>query len=145
MNLNHLFIIYWFAKYFVFQIDGPKSVTIQYSTYYPSLDKYLIERKDHINITCKADCYPECTYLFYKNEKLLNNIYINKWVHMSRSMSGRYTCAAKNSMVKTYMNSSNFEDIYIKCAWKLGFFYILYFIWLINSIPSSLSVWYPTI
>lgn len=96
--------------------------------YYLSLDKYLIERKDYINIICKVDCYLECMYLFYKNEKLLNNIYINKWVYMSRSMFGRYICVVKNFMVKIYMNLLNFEDIYIKCVWKLGFFYILYFI-----------------
>lgn len=95
-------------------------MTVQYSTYYStyypsSYENFsLVERVDYINITCKADCYPECTYLFYQNGKLLNNTYINKLVH--RNMSGRYTCVAKNSILNTYKNSSNFEDINIKCT-----------------------------
>nr|XP_034303525.1 obscurin-like [Crassostrea gigas] len=53
-----------------------------------------------------------CTYLFYHNEKLLDKMYINELVH--RNMSGRYTCAAKNSLINTYRNSSNSQNIKIK-------------------------------
>lgn len=33
-------------------------------------------------------------------------------------MSGRYTCSAKNSIMKTYKISTNFVDISIKCMFK---------------------------
>lgn len=84
-------------------------MTIQYRS---SL-KHLIEAQDRLTITCDADCQPMCTYLFYQNEKLLDKRYINELLH--RNMSGRYTCAARNSLMNAYRNSSNSQNIKIKC------------------------------
>nr|XP_034303515.1 hemicentin-2-like [Crassostrea gigas] len=91
----------------------PKSVTIQYK----SLHKHLIEGQDRLTITCDADCQPMCTYLFYQNEKLLNKTYIYEPVH--KNMSGRYSCAAKNSLMNAYRNSSNIQNIKIKYQPKI--------------------------
>eukprot|EP00105_Crassostrea_gigas_P045799 XP_019929947.1 PREDICTED: hemicentin-1 [Crassostrea gigas] len=91
----------------------PKHVTIQYRS---SLE-HLIEGQDRLTITCDADCQPRCTYLFYQNEKLLNKEYAQEVVH--RNMSGRYTCAAKNSLMNAYRNSSNIQNIKIKYKPKI--------------------------
>nr|XP_034303529.1 uncharacterized protein LOC117681763 [Crassostrea gigas] len=86
----------------------PKYVRIHYWSSY----EHLIEGQDRLTISCDADCQPMCTYLFYQNEKLLNKRYIKELVH--RNMSGRYTCAAKNSLMNAYRNSSNIQNIKIK-------------------------------
>lgn len=78
-----------------------------------SSHNHLIEGQDRLTITCIADCQPRCTYLFYQNEELLNKEYIHEVVH--RNMSGRYTCAAKNSLMNAYRNSLNIRNIKIKC------------------------------
>ncbi|XP_065931658.1 hemicentin-1-like [Magallana gigas] len=86
----------------------PKYVRIHYWSSY----EHLIEGQDRLTISCDADCQPMCTYLFYQTEKLLNKRYIKELVH--RNMSGRYTCAAKNSLMNAYRNSSNIQNIKIK-------------------------------
>lgn len=84
---------------------------------YSSWNDQLIEGRDYITLTCNADCNPECYYMFYKNGKLLNKRYINERVH--RNMSGRYTCSAKNSIADTNKNSSNSQDINIRCKYEV--------------------------
>nr|XP_034300021.1 hemicentin-1-like [Crassostrea gigas] len=96
------------ANYTVNVQYSPKGVTIQYSSWY----RHLIEGQDYITFTCNADCNPGCSYLYYQNGKLLNKRYINERVY--RNMSGRYTCSAKNSIIDTYKNSSNSQDINIR-------------------------------
>lgn len=131
MTLSDIMLIliwvnYYALKYFSFWIDAPKYVTIQYW----SSHKHLIEGQDKLTIACNADCQPRCIYLFYQNEKLLNKRYTNEPVH--RNMSGLYTCAAKNSLMNTCRNSSNSQNIKIKCMCDtVSLFFNYYYIYLI--------------
>lgn len=92
-------------------IDETTKVTIGYRSKYD----HLKEGQYYITISCNADCNPECFYQFYRDEQLVHKVDGTIRVLASRNMSGRYTCSAKNSVMKTYKISTNFVDISIKC------------------------------
>lgn len=79
---------------------------------------HLKEGNYYITISCNADCNPECSYQFYRDEHLVHKDGGRISILAGRNMSGRYTCSAKNSIMKTYKISTNFVDINIKCMFK---------------------------
>nr|XP_022328442.1 uncharacterized protein LOC111127521 [Crassostrea virginica] len=87
---------------------GTTNVTIQYSSDYG----HLKEGQDYIRISCNADCNPECSYQYYKDNKFVNDP--DRRLLVDRKMSGRYICSAKNSFMNAYKDSTNFVDINIK-------------------------------
>ena len=103
---------YWKLNDFFSSVDGTTNVTIQYSSDYG----HLKEGQDYIRISCNADCNPECSYQYYKDNKFVNDP--DRRLLVDRKMSGRYICSAKNSFMNAYKDSTNFVDINIKCTFK---------------------------
>ena len=103
-----------------FYIDDTTKVTIRYRCKFD----HLKEGQDYITISCIADCNPECSYQFYRDEQLVHRVDRTISVLAGRNMSGRYTCSAKNSVMKTYKISSNFVDINVKCMFESVFCYV---------------------
>lgn len=75
----------------------------------------LQEGSGYIEISCNADCNPECDiYNIYHNGAL---VYASKHMTITkdRKNSGRYQCAVTNSISDRFVNSTNSVDINIKC------------------------------
>lgn len=91
--------------------DAPRNVTIRS---YGDIDD-LPEGPGYIEISCNADCNPECNrYKIYHNGEIINTSKDTR-IRKDRKNSGRYQCAATNSISDRFQNSTNNVDIDIKC------------------------------
>lgn len=91
--------------------DAPRNITIRFTS---DIDN-LKEDPGNIEISCNADCKPECDrYLIYYDGLILNTSKDTR-ITKSRRNSGRYQCAASNAVSNSYLNSTNSVDIDIKC------------------------------
>uniref|UniRef100_A0A8W8KXQ9 Uncharacterized protein n=1 Tax=Magallana gigas TaxID=29159 RepID=A0A8W8KXQ9_MAGGI len=90
--------------------DAPRNITIRSTS---DIDN-LKEDPGNIEISCNADCKPECDrYLIYYDGLILNTSK-DTIITKSRRNSGRYQCAASNAISNSYLNSTNSVDIDIK-------------------------------
>lgn len=82
---------------------------------YWSDSEELQEGPGYIEISCNADCNPECDrYQIYHNDAILKTSK-QATIQKDRKNSGRYKCAASNSGSYNFQISSNSVDIDINC------------------------------
>nr|XP_022320238.1 hemicentin-1-like isoform X2 [Crassostrea virginica] len=105
------------GDYFGWRFNSTTTVKIQTS----SGSGNIKEGQDYIRIDCNADCNPECSYKFYRDEQLTHVGDRGLLSKANRNMSGRYTCSAKNDIMNSYKNSTNFVDVNIKYGPEIAF------------------------
>uniref|UniRef100_K1PU64 B-cell receptor CD22 n=1 Tax=Magallana gigas TaxID=29159 RepID=K1PU64_MAGGI len=92
--------------------NAPRNTTIRS---YGDIDD-LQEGPGFFELSCDADCNPECDrYKIYHNGALLNESKDSR-IKKDRRNAGRYQCAASNSVGNRFQNSTNSLDIDIKYA-----------------------------
>ena len=94
--------------------DGPDSVSLT-----PNIKTYTIDEYTALNdITCNADCYPVCTYVWTKqgySSQMSTTSVLSFGKGVSRNYAGMYTCIATNP--RSNRQGSAVLTIHVRCKY----------------------------